>query len=277
MDIRNLDLKTAINELVRHGYRHVGDYGIMEDGRMQENDYFLLRQPYRAVDGRVIVVHQGSIKMEIDMEVYDMQAGDIALVLPDALVVVNDFSSDYVASAAIFRRLPPQAAQAESFVLQGDTVAYARMKQYLAMIIEQFDRNSVIIDIIVHLFDALLLDLMSLRTEIVATRGEGFMHRFLRLLSMEGRIKHPIDFYADRLCVSPNHMSALVKRETGMTVLQWIDRALLRESKLLLHHTQKNISEVADTLGFATPSFFIRFFRQQTGITPLQYRKHLLR
>ena len=69
MDIRNLDLKTAINELVRHGYRHVGDYGIMEYGRMQENDYFLLMQPYRAVDGRVIVVHQGSIKMEIDMEV----------------------------------------------------------------------------------------------------------------------------------------------------------------------------------------------------------------
>jgi len=87
------------------------------------------------------------------------------------------------------------------------------------------------------------------------------------------RTKHPIDFYARRLCVSPNYMSALVKCESGLTVLQWIDRALVREAKVLLHHTQMPVAEVAEKLGFATSSFFIRFFRQQTGQTPLQYRK----
>jgi AraC-like DNA-binding protein len=58
-----------------------------------------------------------------------------------------------------------------------------------------------------------------------------------------------------------------------MTALQWIDRSLVREAKVLLHHTQMPIAEVADILGFATPSFFVRFFRQQTGSTPLQFRK----
>jgi AraC-like DNA-binding protein len=99
------------------------------------------------------------------------------------------------------------------------------------------------------------------------------MHRFLQLLSQEGRVKHPIDFYADRLCVSAGYVSTMVKRHSGMTALQWIDRALVREAKVLLHHTQMPVAEVAETLGFATPSFFIRFFRQQTGTTPLQYRK----
>ena len=47
----------------------------------------------------------------------------------------------------------------------------------------------------------------------------------------------------------------------------------VREAKVMLHHTQMPVAEVAETLGFATPSFFIRFFRQQTGQTPLQYRK----
>lgn len=56
-------------------------------------------------------------------------------------------------------------------------------------------------------------------------------------------------------------------------MLQWIDRALVREAKVLLHHTAMPVAEVAEKLGFATPSFFIRFFRQQTGHTPLQYRK----
>jgi len=63
------------------------------------------------------------------------------------------------------------------------------------------------------------------------------------------------------------------KSAVAMTTLQWIDRALVREAKVLLHHTQMPIAEIADALGFATPSFFVRFFRQQTGSTPLQFRK----
>lgn len=42
---------------------------------------------------------------------------------------------------------------------------------------------------------------------------------------------------------------------------------------MLLHHTQMPVAEVAETLGFATSSAFIRFFRQQTDTTPLQFRK----
>ncbi len=64
-----------------------------------------------------------------------------------------------------------------------------------------------------------------------------------------------------------------VKRHSGLTALQWIDRALIRKAKVLLHHTPMPVAEVAETLGFATPSFFIRFFHRQTGQTPLQYRK----
>ena len=163
----------------------------------------------------------------------------------------------------------------ESFVVSGDSKAFARVNQYLTMIFDQFDRNPVFTDIIVHFYDALILDMFSLRHEEPLSRSGAFMQRFLKLLAKEGRTKHSVNFYADRLCVSPNHMSTLVRGESGLTVLQWINRALLREAKVLLHHTSLPISEVADTLGFATPSFFIRFFHQQTGCTPFQYRKQL--
>ena len=277
MDIRNLDAQTALNELVRHGYRHADDYGIMMNARMQANGFFRQGQPYRSVDGRVVVVQQGKMTLEIDLEEYRLQEGDIAVMMPDALVMATDIGDDSVASAVIFRRLPSQAAQAESFVLSGDDVAYSRVKQYLAMIFFFFYRNTVFTDIIVHFFDALILDMLSLHTEVIASRDDGFMHRFIHLLSQDGREKHPIDFYAERLCVSPNHLSTLVRSESGMTVLQWIDRALVREAKVLLHHTQMPIAEVADALGFSTPSSFIHFFKHQTGTTPLRYRKQLLR
>ena len=246
-----------MNELVRKGYRHEGDYGIMVNASAVNADFFKLGQPYRTLDGRIIVVQHGTMDVEIDLVRHVLHGGDIAVVLPEALMLIESASSDCVVSAVVYRQMP-QVQDAN---------------QYLTMSFDQFDRNPVFTDIIVHFYDALILDMFSLRQEEQLSHGGEFMHRFLHLLSQEGRVKHSIGFYADRLCVSTNYMSALVKRESGLTVLQWIDRALVREAKVLLHHTQMPVAEVAETLGFATPSFFIRFFRQQTGQTPLQYRK----
>ncbi len=274
MKIRELDSKNVLNHLVRHGFRHSGDNGILYNVSPAEGgEFFQQGVPYRLAEGRILVLHQGSVEVEIDMRTYTLGAGDLAMLLPDALVLVNYISTDARASAFLFRQMPQVKGEMESFVVRGDSVAFSRANQYLTMIFDQFDRNPVVTDIIAHFYDALILDMFSLRQEEQLTRGGAFMHRFLHLLSQEGRVKHPIDFYADRLCVSTNYMSALVKRESGLTVLQWIDRALVREAKVLLHHTQMPVAEVAETLGFATPSFFIRFFRQQTGQTPLQYRK----
>ena len=273
MEIRDLDSKVAMNELVRKGFRHVGDYGIILNTSAVNTDFFKLGQPYRALDGRIIVVQHGTMDVEIDLVRYVLHEGDIAVVLPEALMLIESASSDCAVSAVVFRQMPQVQGVAESFVVSGDSVAFARANQYLTMIFDQFDRNPVFTDIIVHFYDALILDMFSLRQEEQLSHGGEFMHRFLQLLAKEGRTKHPIGFYADRLCVSPNYMSALVKRESGLTVLQWIDRALVREAKVLLHHTQIPVAEVAEKLGLATPSFFIRFFRQQTGQTPLQYRK----
>lgn len=86
----NLDAQTALNELVRHGYRHAGDYGIMINARMQANGFFRQGQPYRAVDGRVVVVQHGKMTLEIDLEEYRLQEGDIAVMMPDALVMATD-------------------------------------------------------------------------------------------------------------------------------------------------------------------------------------------
>ena len=273
MEIRNLDSKVAMNELVRQGYHHTGDYGIIMNVSAVNTDFFTLGQPYRALDGRIILVQRGTMDVEIDLVRRLLREGDIAVVPPDALMLIESASSDCAVSAVVFRQMPQVQATVESFVVSGDSVAFARANQYLTMIFDQFDRNPVFTDIIVHFYEALILDMFSLRQEEHLSHGGEFMHRFLQLLAKEGRTKHPIDFYARRLCVSPNHMSTLVRRESGLTVLQWIDRALVREAKVMLHHTQMPVAEVAETLGFATPSFFIRFFRQQTGQTPLQYRK----
>lgn len=75
------------------------------------------------------------------------------------------------------------------------------------------------------------------------------------------------------LCLTPNYLNELVKKETGITAKEVINNKILSESKQLLLYTSKPVSEIADILNFETPSYFVRFFRKHSNQTPLQYRK----
>lgn len=276
MAIRDLDTEKITTELSHHGFRRVGEYGFNFRVPLQKNlSFFLEGQPYRLAEGRLLIVHHGTIDLELDLEGYHLESGDIALAMPDTLAMANEIGIDCVVSMVTFPRMPNAGRQQECFVARCDENTQLRIDKYIDLIVLQAKRGNAPTDIVARLFDSLILDVQSLSSETTPAQNESFMHRFLQLLSQEGRVKHPIDFYADRLCVSAGYVSTMVKRHSGMTALQWIDRALVREAKVLLHHTNMPVSEVAETLGFATPSFFIRFFRQQTGITPLQFRKRV--
>lgn len=276
MAIRSLDTGKITTELSHHGFRRVGEYGFNFHAPLQQNlSFFLEGQPYRLTEGRLLMVHKGTIDLELDLEEYHLEPGDIALAIPDSLAVVNNVGVESVVSLVTFPHMPGLNGQQECFVMRCDESTQLRIKKYFELIALQVKRGGVNSDIVSRLFDSLVLDVQSLSYEIISTQKDSFMHRFLSLLAQEGRVKHPIDFYASRLCVTAGYVSTMVKRHSGMTALQWIDRALVHEAKVLLHHTQMPVAEVADTLGFATSSFFIRFFRQQTGITPLQFRKQV--
>lgn len=274
MAIRYFDTEKISNELSHYGFRRVGEYGFNFHTPLQQNlSFFLEGQPYRLTEGRLLMVHRGTIDLELDLEEHHMQAGDIAFAMPNSLAMVNRLSMDCIISIVTFSRVPTVDGRQECFMARCDEGTLTRIEKYIDLITIQAKRGDVCTDIVSRLFDSLILDVQSLSSETTPAQKESFMHRFLQLLTQEGRVKHPIDFYADRLCVTAGYVSTMVKRHSGMTALQWIDRALVREAKVLLHYTQMPVSEVAETLGFATPSFFIRFFRQQTGITPLQFRK----
>ncbi|MCW3086246.1 MAG: AraC family transcriptional regulator [Bacteroidetes bacterium] len=79
--------------------------------------------------------------------------------------------------------------------------------------------------------------------------------------------------YADRLSVHVNHLNKVLKENTGKTTTGLIGSRITREAKLLLKQTDWNISEVAYCLGFEEVAHFSNFFKKQTKLTPLQFRK----
>lgn len=81
-----------------------------------------------------------------------------------------------------------------------------------------------------------------------------------------------VKYLADKVFLSPNYLSDLLKKETGMNAQDRIHYYLIEEAKNLLMSSDKSVGELAFSLGFEYPQYFSRLFKSKTGMTPLEFR-----
>lgn len=159
---------------------------------------------------------------------------------------------------------------------------YTRMIQLLTDIkteIDAYKQNGV------HVLRALLYEILMLldrtyRKMIPAgsVNKEGsnvHIRKFIELVNDCFREQHSVRYYADKLCITPNYLNEITNSVMHVTAKQYIQDKVIEESKRLLAYTHIPISEIAYTLHFSTTSYFVRFFRQSTGMTPLSYRNKI--
>lgn len=103
-------------------------------------------------------------------------------------------------------------------------------------------------------------------------KGQILVKRFFHLVEENNQKNLSLSEYANLIGVTPNHLTQTVKLFTGKTSSQIIKAKQLLEIKRLLVHTSMNVSEIANQLNFEDQSYFTRFFKRETGITPMQYR-----
>lgn len=87
------------------------------------------------------------------------------------------------------------------------------------------------------------------------------------------KIKTATEF-ADQLNIHPNHLNALLKKQTGQNVSTHIKNRLLEESKILLLRTDWTLQNIGQAIGFADQPNFSNFFKKNVGITPAEFRKN---
>ena len=106
------------------------------------------------------------------------------------------------------------------------------------------------------------------------TKGKGHIvvKRFFQLVEDNYQNNLTVNEYADKLAITPNHLTQTVNQLTGKTSLQIIKAKQILEIKRLLVHTNLGISEIANRLNFPDQSYFTKFFKRETGVTPLLYR-----
>lgn len=131
------------------------------------------------------------------------------------------------------------------------------------------------------LYEVLMLLNRAYRTSIPPETGKEphkdissfHLSRFFELVGEHFREQHSVQFYADKLCITPNYLNEILSSAININAKQYILNKVTDEAQRLLTYTDLPISEIASELHFSTVSYFVRSFRQCIGYTPLAYRK----
>ena len=205
--------------------------------------------------------------------------------LSQTLMVSSNFLKEMYISLNSF--MPFFANRKEKPVFQLTDGEVQELKEYFVLIMDAVKRDTDYfrIDITKRLLAAYLYKLGSILyrhlPELQAEankpmkREEILFKQFINLVSQHHRKERRVDFYAEQLFLSPKHFSTVIKKVSGKTAGQWIDEYVILEAKTLLKYSSMSIQEVAYYMNFPNPSFFGKYFKQHTGMSPSDYKTQI--
>ena len=132
------------------------------------------------------------------------------------------------------------------------------------------------IDAVVHSIALFLIHAARLSRERSTLRPkfpQDFLYNFQQLIEQHFRELKSPSLYAEKLHITANYLNSLCKKRAGKSAGELIRQRILLEAKRLLAHTELSVSEVAVQLQFEDNSYFGRFFRKYTGMSPGTFRK----
>lgn len=132
-----------------------------------------------------------------------------------------------------------------------------------------------------HILRAMLYETLALlkRSDALTVSEEDdisakrYIEPFTHSVEKHFATQRNVTCYADLLCITPNYLNKIVKRQMGMSAKEYINRRTVQEIKSLLDYTTLSVAEIAAQLHFLSSSYIVRYFKAQTGMTPVEYRK----
>ena len=127
---------------------------------------------------------------------------------------------------------------------------------------------------------SLMLEVLQCYTNVTPSnrsfsRKDEVLQKFVTQLYRNYRTQHEVSYYAEQQFLTTRYFSTIIKECSGKSPTQWIATALLVEARNLLAHTNMTIKEISDALSFPNQSYFGKWFKNLTTLSPLDFRKGL--
>jgi AraC family transcriptional activator of pobA len=117
---------------------------------------------------------------------------------------------------------------------------------------------------------------MTIETEkeyVASTRELAYYKDFVKMIKHGVPTNKSIDDFTKELGISKTHLNRVCQTIAGESTKQVISKYLINESMVLMAHTDMTISEIAYQLEFKDVSYFCRFYKKQTGVSPAKFRE----
>lgn len=108
--------------------------------------------------------------------------------------------------------------------------------------------------------------------EVKSYRVRELFNRFMMLLERDFKISRDVNYYARQMNISSKYLTNIVSQVTGHTPKTIIDQYVILQLKMQLKRSTQSVKEMAWEFHFADVSFFCRYFKKHTGLTPQQIR-----
>ncbi len=281
-----------------NSYKNVLGIGELGSGgiSIEENEHSSLTSPMRLNAVLIILITRGIAKVSLDNVSYELGPDSLLFIMPSHITQITYTSADLrgkllLADLSFIEGCKPDRINPSlvnyirlrknpHIKLNQDKTAFLD-KYFNLLRVKIMEENHYFHDDIVHVsFMAFLLELVNVvinkKDYIIMpkmSRKEEIVNKFLKLLLTHYKEQHTIAFYADKLCITPQYLSSVLKTHTDKTGSEWIEEAVLAEARALLKSPKTTVQEVSIQLNFADQSTFGKFFKKHTGMSPSQYRK----
>ena len=246
--------------------------------------------PYISPHLVISLCHRGEVILEYDMLPREFHANEISVVYPNHILKVHSSSEDYLATIIVIskdflKNLQHRSSHRYQLEYQ-KRPAFLLSDEQFKVIVSTIDVIEAISNLNSPLRDTMLANILDTYSQLVDVyrfhekgdlpewnKGERLYYRFYEAITQHFHESHEIKFYANLLCLTPKYFATLIKKETGKSASEWIAEYIIIQAKSLL--TTRNdltIQQITERLGFPEQSSFSRFFKQQTKMTPREYR-----
>lgn len=237
---------------------------------------------------------QGSCKITIDLKEYEAVKNTITVIAPDKIIQNMGMNDDYHSfligiSSSFYEGIFSRQNDIISLLLyfnehpvyhltDEETQCLLGYYHIVREKIKAFD-NAFRREIIQGLITSFLYefyDIYKKRTPSVIrpkTRKEEIFAHFIQAISENYMQERTVAVYAEKLYLTPKHLSGVVKEVSGKTPGEWIDERVILEAKALLKSSEMSIQQISETLHFTNQSFFGKYFRHYVGMSPKEYRR----
>jgi len=261
-------------------------------------DFGLLNEYFRSDHFSVILITKGTVSCSVNFQTFVLRSNSLVITAPNSVKQVLDaspgsegivvtFTSDLFLHVNVNKRTLDLL---NYFSSNGNPRWDLNVEDASTMEIMMdslFQRCAAINDHVYgkeqlhHAFAIFLYEVAANSTKYgqplitKLTRKEDLVVRFADLVAKHVRENRKVQFYADRLNVTAKYLTETVKEISGRNAGQVIDDFVIVECKLLLENQDYSIAQISSVLNFADPSFFGKYFKRLTGLTPKEFRTNV--